>query len=603
MTFDVYTRVSKLGERSEDNLRSPELQEAACRDWAARAGLEIGEVASDKNVSGSTAAEERKLGRLIEKIERGESEGIITSYLDRFARDVMASWLALKRITEAGGRLVCVGDGFDSAAPGSKESMGYRMVAAEAYLDRTRANFLAAQNGAANRGVYLAAKPPFGYRRKDEVEPEYDGRGRLIRDARLVVDEEEAALVRELFGRRADGANFGELLRFLEERGVRMSKTGIRALLANRAYVGEMEVQTARKGATRTVRGTWTTLVTEGEWQAAQRKAAFSPRDGSLARQARAHGLVYCATCGKKLRVGAYGKPGARKPTYVCTERVCPAHPAIAASKLDMWLEGLLYDALCDPEHSARPYVAAVIEGSDAYERALADVEDAQQDLAAYRDNVEVQRLLGIEGFAAGLATRMDALTLARFIRRVVVKPAESRRLPRRPKLTKEEWANPENAQAQAWLAANRAAVEERIVEVLFVGQPEPEPAEAPSHRARARSRSGGDGRGRAARPAPGRALARLLDDRKEALIRFGELLLQRARATPAGGAGRAQCRLPARGRRRLPPFRSRTCFGTRPPRGWPLALRARPRLIQRVSKVKRRGACRVHRPHHGSRA
>jgi len=525
MTFDVYTRVSKLGERSEDNLRSPELQEAACRDWAARAGLEIGEVASDKNVSGSTAAEERKLGRLIEKIERGESEGIITSYLDRFARDVMASWLALKRITEAGGRLVCVGDGFDSAAPGSKESMGYRMVAAEAYLDRTRANFLAAQNGAANRGVYLAAKPPFGYRRKDEVEPEYDGRGRLNRDARLVVDEEEAALVRELFGRRAAGANFGELLRFLEERGVRMSKTGIRALLANRAYVGEMEVQTARKGATRTVRGTWTTLVTEGEWQAAQRKAAFSPRDGSLARQARAHGLVYCATCGKKLRVGAYGKPGARKPTYVCTERVCPAHPAIAASKLDMWLEGLLYDALCDPEHSARPYVAAVIEGSDAYERALADVEDAQQDLAAYRDNVEVQRLLGIEGFAAGLATRMDALTLARaklaecrpasppkvspklaaewagmtreerraevgawadrdalarFIRRVVVKPAESRRLPRRPKLTKEEWANPENAQAQAWLAANRAAVEERIVEVLFVGQPEPEPAEAP---------------------------------------------------------------------------------------------------------------------------
>src|SRR6266540_3330345 len=401
MTFDVYTRVSKLGERSEDNLRSPELQEAACRDWAARAGLEIGEVASDKNVSGSTAAEERKLGRLIEKIERGESEGIITSYLDRFARDVMASWLALKRITEAGGRLVCVGDGFDSAASGSKESMGYRMVAAEAYLDRTRANFLAAQNGAANRGVYLAAKPPFGYRRKDEVEPEYDGRGRLIRDARLVVDEEEAALVRELFGRRAAGANFGELLRFLEERGVRMSKTGIRALLAN------------------------------------------------------------------------------------------------------------------------RPYVAAVIEGSDAYERALADVEDAQQDLAAYRDNVEVQRLLGIEGFAAGLATRMDALTLARaklaecrpasppklaaewagmsweerraevgawadrdalarFTRRVVVKPAESRRLPRRPRLTKEEWANPENAQAQAWLAANRAAVEERIVEVLFVGQPEPEPAEAP---------------------------------------------------------------------------------------------------------------------------
>jgi DNA invertase Pin-like site-specific DNA recombinase len=518
MAFDIYTRVSKLGERSEDNLRSPELQEAACREWAGRAGVEIGEVARDTNVSGSTAAEERKLGRLIEKIERGASEGIITSYLDRFARDVMASWLALKRITEAGGRLVCVGDGFDSAAPGSKESMGYRMVAAEAYLDRTRANFLAAQNGAANRGVYLAAKAPFGYRRKDELEPEYDARGRLIRDARLVVEEEEARLVQELFKRRASGANFGELLRFLEEEGVRMSKSGIRSLLQNRAYLGEMEVQTARKGATRTVRGTWTTLVTEGEWQAAQRKAAFSPRDGSIARKARAHGLVYCATCGKKLRVGAYGKPGARKPTYVCTDRACPAHPAIAAFKLDALLEGLVYDAICDPKHWARPYVVAVIEGSDAYERALADLEATQRDLAEYRDNLEVQRLLGIEGFAAGLATRREALTLARaklaecrpastlkvspklaaewagmtleerraeigawadrdalarFLRRVVVKPAGSRRLPRRPKLTKEEWANPENRKAQAWLAAKRAALEERIVEVRFVGQPE----------------------------------------------------------------------------------------------------------------------------------
>jgi hypothetical protein len=62
----------------------------------------------------------------------------------------------------------------------------------------------------------------------------------------------------------------------------------------------------------------------------------------------------------------------------------------------------------------------------------------------------------------------------------VVVKPAESRRIPRRPQLTKEESANPENAQAQAWHAASRAAIEERIAEVLFVGQPEPDTPETP---------------------------------------------------------------------------------------------------------------------------
>src|SRR6266496_4094080 len=192
--FDLYIRVSKLGERSEGE--ATEVYEAQCRAWADRAGVAIDEVAEEMEVSGATAVAERRLERLLQRVEAGESEGIITPYLDRFGRDLIEGALA--------------------------------------YLRRTRSNFQAAVERAAARGVYLAAKPPFGYR-KDE-------------QGRLVVDERRAALVVELYERRAAGANVGQLTRFLQGEGVEITKSGVRSILRNRAYLGEMRLQNGRKG-------------------------------------------------------------------------------------------------------------------------------------------------------------------------------------------------------------------------------------------------------------------------------------------------------------------------------------------------------------------
>ncbi len=56
--FDIYIRVSKLGERSEHE--ATEVYEAKCRAWADRAELAIDEVEEDTDVSGSTPVAERK---------------------------------------------------------------------------------------------------------------------------------------------------------------------------------------------------------------------------------------------------------------------------------------------------------------------------------------------------------------------------------------------------------------------------------------------------------------------------------------------------------------------------------------------------------------
>jgi len=405
--FDIYIRVSKLGERSEDE--ATEVYEAKCRAWADRAEIAIDEVEEDTDVSGSRPVAERRLERLIKRVEAGESEGILTPYLDRFGRDIIEGALAYRRIRLAGGRLVCTEDGIDSDRPGDEMVFRLRTVIAEDYLRRVKANFQSGVDRAVRKGVYLASKPPFGYRRRDELEPEYDEDGRLVKDGRLVVDERERALVVELFERRAGGANVGQLTRFLQAEGVAITKSGVRSILKNRAYVGEMRVQNGRAGQPTVIKDHHTPILTEQQWEAAQVKHEFYPRTGA-SQDALLRGLVYCATCGRRCKISLYGPPDNRKPNYTCTYEKCTAHAGMLAAKLDGYVDGLLWQAILGHE----PHVEAVILGDMRYSDALVAVDQARRDFDEFRDSVELQRELGITGFAQGLKIRKQALELAR---------------------------------------------------------------------------------------------------------------------------------------------------------------------------------------------
>ena len=474
--FDIYIRVSQLGERSEEE--ATEVYEAKCRAWADRAAIAIDEVEEDTDVSGATPVAERKLERLIKRVEAGESEGILTPYLDRFGRDIIEGALAYRRIRLAGGRLVCTEDGIDSDRPGDEMVFQLRTVIAEDYLRRVKANFQAGVERALRKGVYLAGKPPFGYKRKDAVEPEYDEDGKLLKNGTLVMDERERALVVELFERRAGGANAGELTRFLQAEGVVITKSGVRSILKNRAYVGEMRVQNGRKGDPVIIKDHHTPILTEQQWEAAQVKHAFYPRTG-VTHDASLRGLVYCATCGRRCKVSLYGPPAQRKPTYTCTYEQCTAHAGMRASKLDDYVDGLLFKAAAEHE----PHVEAVLLGDSRYTDALLAVDQARRDFEEFRDSVELQRELGITGFAQGLKVRKDALELARRELAKVRRPAASSKSKQR--MTFEEYLRVYERERysqyidKVWLkpagrVGSRVPPVEERVEVVFIGSDKP---------------------------------------------------------------------------------------------------------------------------------
>src|ERR1700740_3189122 len=127
--MDVYLRVSKVGGRDakEEAYRSPALQRDACRRWAKQEQIAVGREVLDEDVSGGKAIGSRGLEELIARAERGATEGVIVYTLDRFERDEYDASVAIKRLRDAGARVVSATEGLDSSRtdPGSK--MAFKM--------------------------------------------------------------------------------------------------------------------------------------------------------------------------------------------------------------------------------------------------------------------------------------------------------------------------------------------------------------------------------------------------------------------------------------------------------------------------------------------
>jgi Recombinase zinc beta ribbon domain len=181
-------------------------------------------------------------------------------------------------------------------------------------------------------------------------------------------------------------------------------------LLASRTFLGEVSVQTGVKGEPEVLKNAHQPLVTEREWEAAQRpKQHAYICDGSLASQTRLAGLVYCATCGQRLKTGGAGRPGKRVAQYICTGGECPRRVSIASPALDRFVADLLSASFLNRD----PHVAAIMEGDTRYQDALEAVEVAKAEVDAYLEAVSVADV-GRDSFKRGLDSRKAKLAEVR---------------------------------------------------------------------------------------------------------------------------------------------------------------------------------------------
>lgn len=409
--MDAYIRVSRVGNREGEAYRSPSIQLDEIKRCAERETAQLGKVLKDEDVSGGKAVEDRGVAELIERAEAGISEGVIVYALDRFGRDELDAALAIKRLTDAGARLLSATEGIDSSREdqGSKMAMRMHLMFAEAYLDRVKSNWRASNSRAVADGIHIASKAPIGYLRHDQVNPEYDAKGNLIRNGRLLIDPVAGPAVRSGFEMRARGDSHVKIANFLRETlGRPIAKSTISGMLRNRAYLGE-----ARGPGGIVNKDAHEAIVTPELFAAANQQGRYHPRDGSLAAQASLSGLCVCAACGGRMSLvgnGGYTN-GKRKPSYVCdgrhAEGNCPAPASAACEKVDAYVLGLLHDSWEDVQEQAGTR-------EQEYVVARKQLEDAQANLDDWLESTELRDELSRETYQRGLIAAEKALEAAR---------------------------------------------------------------------------------------------------------------------------------------------------------------------------------------------
>ena len=403
-TADGYVRVSRRAGREGESFISPEVQRKKIADWAALHDVEI--VAWWEEIDQSGAKLERPFfQQALKRCERGESGGIVVARLDRFARSAVDALDSIRRLNEAGARLVSVEDNFDGSTPMGRFAIGILSLIAELELERIKENWSTAIVEAVDRGVHISARPPAGYQRGG--------------DGRLLVDETAAPHIAEAFRMRATGAPWAEIARYLEQHGVRSShrsphwsKTGVAAVIRNPVYLGQ-----ARSGKIVNDHA-HQPIVTRAEFDAAQstKKSLLTPRDGSVASQAMLGGIARCAGCGHTLKItgNTDKKTGQRYPVYYCTGRYasgpCPARATIRASHLDTYVEQQVHAALT----AEGGILAQAVDARRQVDDAQRAVDDAEHELDLYLTNPKLLTLLGETKFLQGAEARQHALDQAR---------------------------------------------------------------------------------------------------------------------------------------------------------------------------------------------
>lgn len=390
MLLDGYVRVSQVAGRGGETFISPSVQREQIEGWAKLHGATLGEVFVELDESGARS-DRPKLMEALARAEAGETQGIVVAKLDRFGRSLIDGLAGIERLSEAGAIFVSVQDGLDLSTPTGKLVMRIMLSMAEWELDRIRENWSVARGRAISRGVFPTVAP-FGYRR---------GKG-----GRLEPAEPAAAMVTQLFRRRAEGETLGSLLALLDASGLETGRGNtfvegtLRNVLCNRVYLGEVRSGEHLNAAAHPP------LTDSPTWHLAQKPLRLhTNRRTSLLGS-----LLRCASCRRKMSVesGVF-RHGTRGSVYRCNGRTsagpCPGPARANGEEIDALVEDLVLREVAEGriDRSAARRIRAAERKAEAAEAAL----------DRYRDTSGALTVLTPENFARGLALRQTEVESA----------------------------------------------------------------------------------------------------------------------------------------------------------------------------------------------
>jgi len=380
----LYARLSRDDRsRHGDSLQA---QLEMCRKYAEEKGYTvIAELAEDARGASGADINLPQLTRVREMAQAGEFDVLVTRELDRLSRNLAKQLLIEQELRQAGVRIEYVLYDFPDT-PEGQLNKNVRALLAEYERAKITERMLRGRRRAVEKGnVMVYGNPPYGYRLE-----EVDGK------RTLVIDEEQAKVVRMIFTWYTQGDGSGEPLKIAaiarrltemrvptwadlnrepgrstkrRERGV-WSRTVVWNILRNETYAGVWYFGKWRverfNGKTRTFRAPreqWIpvevpAIIDRKTWKAAQKRLEMnrinSPRNTK--RQYLMGRRLVCGECGTKIHGQSYLKKGGYYRYYRCPAAAgnldyaakCSNNTIYPADVVDAavweWIKGLLVD-------------------------------------------------------------------------------------------------------------------------------------------------------------------------------------------------------------------------------------------------------------------
>jgi len=246
-------------------------------------------VYEDNSISASDKKKDRPgYSRLVADYEAGLFDALVCWDLDRLSRQPrqLEDWIDAAQ--ERGLVLVTANGDADLSTDAGRLFARIRLAVAKSEVERKSARQKAAARQRSDLG-----KPPLGVRLTG-----YSSNGTVV--------DEEAVVVKEIFNRFAAGDSLAGIARGLQEQGTATrhggswSPSSIRTILTNPRYAG----RAIYMGEVTGVEGTWTPLVDEATFHAAQARLS-DPRRMTQVGTDRRHlgsGLYLCHLCATPVR-------------------------------------------------------------------------------------------------------------------------------------------------------------------------------------------------------------------------------------------------------------------------------------------------------------
>jgi len=408
----IYTRKS-VDKGLDREFTSLDAQRESCEAYVRSRKEQGWELVADRYDDGGYSGKDTDrpaFQRLLADVAAGKIDVVVVYKVDRLSRSLLDFAHVMSAFEAASCAFVAITQNFSTADAMGRLTLHILMSFAEfereMIAERTRDKIRAARR----KGKWTGGTVPFGY---------------LVRDRRLVVDEVDAPIVRDIFDAYLTLQSALAVARVLTERGcLRRTRTGMRPwtkidvlrILANPVYSGYIPHGDD---------------LHEGEHAAlidrpifAQVRALLADRSTQSAPVVRnpeyvLRGLVRCARCGAAMTPASTRKGGVEYRYYRCTTRdkqgkaACGA-PQIAAGRLEEQVVGLLGDAVARRKLAAKVTDRAGKRLGQLRAQLERDLAAVGRDLQAHRAEVDrlTQAIGDAEpGAAAALTRRLEERT------------------------------------------------------------------------------------------------------------------------------------------------------------------------------------------------